>query len=893
MSGKCPYRIGFQRCHGERAGMRQRRDCARLTHRGWCRATACLARGVRPLHRSTFIASPIYGRAHRCRLLSHPVEIEPIRKIVMIRAVLACCVLLVAFLIAGCGEEDRIESYFDRGKSLYEEGDLVKARLEFKNVLQIDPKHAQAWFMLAQIEEKEQNWRKAFGAYSKAAEFDPGNTEARVKRAALLLVGGKAEEALAEAESVLAADPENADALTVCAMIRMRQGDTDSAVADATNALEQVADHRGALAVLARIRIDGGDLGAARTLLETALESDPDALPLRLLLITVYEKLGESEQVLAALEWLAASHPRELAYHVQLANYLRLRGETDAAEEALRAAVAANPLEPRAKLVLVEFLAKARGFDAAEQELRRLIDADPDAYALRFALAKLYRSAAKLGEAESAYREIIELAGSDPQALRARTQLAGLLLAADRAEEAEALAAEVLAEDARDADALLVRAAIALRRDDPERAISDLRALLRDTQDSVAALRLLAQAHAQKQDMALAQDALEKAIEMAPSDPAAYLQLANLRAQNGDMDGALMVLERLLAQAPENTAAQIAMARIRLGQQDIDALNRTAQRVLGSRPEHGLGYYLKGIVLQRQGKLDASVEQFETALEKAPGAPEPLVALARSHLALDQPDKAEQYLRQLLADDPSNIMAINLLGEIYFASKRFAEAREQYAEAILVRPSSPLAYVRMAALQVREGNSAAALKTLQSGVDATERNGFLLLQLGMWLQEANRYDEAAVLYEEVLQRNPQADAAVNNLAMLLVDHRANQPESLSRALELVQRFEGSEQPAYLDTLGWVQFKNGRLEQAVRNLEAAMEKIGQSPEFQYHLGMAYLEHGRMDEAKKQLSGALEADQPFPGKDDARRALEKLAESESNGSAPLPPITSPLV
>ena len=219
-------------------------------------------------------------------------------------------------------------------------------------------------------------------------------------------------------------------------------------------------------------------------------------------------------------------------------------------------------------------------------------------------------------------------------------------------------------------------------------------------------------------------------------------------------------------------------------------------------------------------------------------------------------------------------MAINLLGEIYFASKRFAEAREQYAEAILIRPSSPLAYVRMAILQVREGDGATALKTLQSGVDATERNGFLLLRLGMLHQEVGQYDEAAALYEEILQREPQANAAVNNLAMLLVNHRADKPESLSRALELVQRFEGSQQPAYLDTLGWVQLKNGRPDQAVRNLEAAMDKIGQSPELQYHLGMAYLEHGRLDEAKTQLSSALAADQPFPGKDEARRVLEEF-------------------
>ena len=55
--------------------------------------------------------------------------------------------------------------------ALYEQGNYTKARLEFKNVLQIDPKDAQSYYMFATIEEKNQNWRKAYALFLRTTEL--------------------------------------------------------------------------------------------------------------------------------------------------------------------------------------------------------------------------------------------------------------------------------------------------------------------------------------------------------------------------------------------------------------------------------------------------------------------------------------------------------------------------------------------------------------------------------------------------------------------------------------------------------------------------------------------------------------------------------------------------
>jgi tetratricopeptide (TPR) repeat protein len=90
--------------------------------------------------------------------------------------------LLITASFAACGSrEEKRMKFFNKGQALYEKGDYVKARLEFKNALQIDPDFARASHMLGMAEFHERNFKKAFGALSKAVELDPGLLDAHVQ----------------------------------------------------------------------------------------------------------------------------------------------------------------------------------------------------------------------------------------------------------------------------------------------------------------------------------------------------------------------------------------------------------------------------------------------------------------------------------------------------------------------------------------------------------------------------------------------------------------------------------------------------------------------------------------------------------------------------------------
>jgi tetratricopeptide (TPR) repeat protein len=146
------------------------------------------------------------------------------------RAKLPLAMLALALLLTACGgAEDRKSVYMERGLALMEEGNHEKARLEFKNVLQIDPKDADARFQLGLANEKLNEWRAAFQNYQAVLQLDETRHDARVKVAQILLLGGEIEKALAEVETVLAALPDDVDALAVRAGLRARQGDVAGA----------------------------------------------------------------------------------------------------------------------------------------------------------------------------------------------------------------------------------------------------------------------------------------------------------------------------------------------------------------------------------------------------------------------------------------------------------------------------------------------------------------------------------------------------------------------------------------------------------------------------------------------------------------------------------------
>ncbi|RLE24399.1 MAG: hypothetical protein DRJ65_09900 [Acidobacteria bacterium] len=136
------------------------------------------------------------------------------------------------------------------------------------------------------------------------------------------------------------------------------------------------------------------------------------------------------------------------------------------------------------------------------------------------------------------------------------------------------------------------------------------------------------------------------------------------------------------------------------------------------------------------------------------------------------------------------------------------------------------------------------------------------------LERGGRLDEAAVVFEAILEADPDDVDAANYLGYMWADAGKN----LDRALELI-RFAVEARPgnaAFLDSLGWVEYRLGRLDEAERWLQRAVDLGGEGQgTVVAHLGEVLLELGRDDEAQRWLQHALDI-----GCEDPDHVLELL-------------------
>ena len=85
-------------------------------------------------------------------------------------ALVLAVVVMAASL--GCGgPEERKAKYLMRAQEYFQQGNFPKARVAIRNVLKIDPKDVEAYFLYAQVEEKERNWRNAIAGYQQVVEM--------------------------------------------------------------------------------------------------------------------------------------------------------------------------------------------------------------------------------------------------------------------------------------------------------------------------------------------------------------------------------------------------------------------------------------------------------------------------------------------------------------------------------------------------------------------------------------------------------------------------------------------------------------------------------------------------------------------------------------------------
>ncbi len=150
----------------------------------------------------------------------------------------------IATLLAGCGTpEERAAKYIANAQALFDAKDYDKARIEAQNAAQINPKNADARFLLAKIAEEQKEYQQMFGHLTVVVDEAPTNVEARLKLATLYFLGQAWEQAREQVATLMEQAPNDARVRLLNARTLIQKGEQAAGIAEIDKALELDPDN--------------------------------------------------------------------------------------------------------------------------------------------------------------------------------------------------------------------------------------------------------------------------------------------------------------------------------------------------------------------------------------------------------------------------------------------------------------------------------------------------------------------------------------------------------------------------------------------------------------------------------------------------------------------------
>ena len=466
----------------------------------------------------------------------------------------------------------------------------------------------------------------------------------------------------------------------------------------------------------------------------------------------------------------------------------------------------------------------------------------------------------------AAVRRWVELAPND---MTARQLAAVLFLRNEQPEDAgRQLDALVKIADARGTDGFLQAAGTLSAERDHAGAEQLLLGLQERHADDVRALYAVAVLETAHRRFDQAESRLRKVIDEEPTWERARVLLSRVLAAQSRHDEALAFLDESVARYPDSVLLRTTYSR-----QLVDA---------GDYPEALAQFRALHALTPDDQEITFGFAMLATQQEQWDEARSLWQALRGNR---DRKDEASYYLAQIEETEGNDELAIGLyrtvsggelkidatmrLARIYGRTGRLNEGREKLREARIANPGRAAdLYISETHLVQRHGERDEALALYKAAIDAFPDNHDLRYNWALYLFELGDFEGMERELRQILDQDPDHADSLNALGYTLADRNERLDEALTyiaRALKLKP-----DNPAILDSMGWVLYRQGDLAGAAKYLRKALA-LSQDDEIAAHLGEVLWVSGQQEDARAVWREAL---LHTPGSDKIQAVLERL-------------------
>lgn len=490
-------------------------------------------------------------------------------------------------------------------------------------------------------------------------------------------------------------------------------------------------------------------------------------------------------------------------------------------------------------------------YDAALEAYEKALICDPDA---NFVISKLPALLVRMNRRDEAAARLQDYLRRHPEEAEPRMQLAKLLIDAGKLQEAADQYRQAHELNPKETAPLLLLSELHLSENKPEAAKAALKEVLSADSRSYPAHLLLARLLAARGELA-------QAVEH-------YQQAVSLNASEGLQ---LELAEVLIAQKHYAQAAAIYQDMLRQNEEGEDARIGLIHTFLLQNKER------KAMVeLKRLNHLTGNPEQAE-------------LTVAKLHIRWEEYGKAVTLLQKMLKKEQGLAEARYLLGALHVQEKHYQEAlqtlaqidpeADEYEDALILQARvlkelgqedeaarrleaalstdsqlSPEVWLLLTSIYQATEQDAACRKTFVRALEKHPDNEQLLYEYALFLSQSGEKKQALAIMKNLLQFNPDHAEALNYIGYTWAESKTNLSKAflyLTRAGELKP-----DNPSIHDSLGWVYYQMGSLDNAVRTLQEAAAMAPDDPAVHEHLAEVQAAVGQRAAAEQAWRKALE-------------------------------------
>jgi tetratricopeptide (TPR) repeat protein len=604
------------------------------------------------------------------------------------------------------------------------------------------------------------------------------------------------------------------------------QGQASQAIDEYKKALELDANNSLIYSEMAESYLRNKQLREAADMAGKAISIDRDNIEAHKLLTTIYLQIISSASsqrppsadtingAIHEFEEIIRIDSTERQSFVMLGRLYQIKGDRDKAAEIYKKLLDLEPDSEEGATALSKLHMDAGNYKEASDLLEAFVKGHPESDTAFQTLGEAYSEMQEYGKAAEAYRRAAELDPDDVEIKKAQAQ------------------AVFLSDDLDTARGLYEQ----ITKAEPD--------------DGLALLRL-GQIYRRQQKFDLSRQNLQKAAQAFPDSVEVQFNIVMLDRDQGRLEDALKRANDILKKTEKSNGRY----------SESEKQNRRIFLIN------------QGILNQTLGNYDAAIKTFQdvkTLTNEKDGRVDGLII--ETYRTAKNLDKALQYSETVLSDNPENrqikMVHADIVaekGKVDDGIKALQQLQKGNDDDLDVMATMVNVYQRAKKFDQAQGVLTKAIQRFPN-----EEQVYFLQ--GSLFEKQKKYDDAEKAFRKALDLQKDDPAVMNYLGYMFADRGIHLDEAESLIQKAVQTDPTN--GAYLDSLGWVYYKQNRFDRAEEYLKKAAIFVNYDSSIHDHLGDLYFKTKRYDEARAEWTKSLQLSNEPEEMDKVKKKLDEL-------------------